>query len=29
MSDDNGDRLIGIVCVVIAVISFTLVIIGW
>lgn len=29
MSDDNGDRLIGLVCVVIAVISFTLVIIGW
>lgn len=29
MSDDNGDRLIGLVCVVILVISFTLVIIGW
>jgi len=29
MSDDNGDRLIGLVCVVIVVISFTLVIIGW
>lgn len=28
MSDDNGDRLIGLVCVVILVISFTLVIIG-